>query len=552
MKVIIIGGVAGGATAAARLRRMDEQVEIILFEKDGYLSYANCGLPYHIGGTIKHRDELFLQTPEGFRSRFRVDVRINSEVVAIDPSLKTVKVKNLLTGVQYEESYDKMIVSTGAKPVKPPIKGIDSEKIFTLRNVPDMDRIKSFIHGKRGASAVIVGGGFIGLEMAENLKLAGLSVTVVEQASQVMGIIDYPMAAIVHQYLRSQKIELLLNEKIVAFEPAGDRVEVQMESRKTIPADLVILSIGVKPENRLAREAGLKIGDLGGIVVDEYMETSHTGIYAVGDAVEVKNLVTGKPALIPLAGPANKQARIAADNIANGNCRVYKGTIGTSIAKVFDMAVASAGASENLLKREGIDYITSISHSVSHAGYYPGALPLSVKINFGVDGKLLGAQVVGFDGVDKRIDLLAQVIRNGGNVFDLQEIEHSYAPPFSSAKEPVNMAGFIAGNILSGQMKIVHWDDLENAGNETLILDVRTKEEFDAGHIDKAVNIPLDDLRDRLPDFPKDNPVYVYCAVGLRGYVASRILTQNGFSVVCNLSGGYKTYSCILQDRQRR
>jgi len=550
MKIIIIGGVAGGATAAARLRRLDEQAEIVLFEKDEYVSYANCGLPYHIGGTIKERDELFLQTPEGFRSRFGIDVRIKSEVMAVDVARKCVSVKDLKTGTEYEERYDKLVISTGARPVKPPISGIEGKNIFSLRNVPDMDRIKSFVTGKNIKSAVIVGAGFIGLEMAENLKEAGLSVTVVEQADQVMGTVDYSMAAMVHQYLRSQKINLLLNEKITAFEPDGEHIRVRTESQKSISTDMVILSIGVTPENSLAKDAGLEIGSLGGIKVNDYMQTSSADIYAVGDAVEVKNLITGKPALIPLAGPANKQARIAADNIVMGNKRVYKGTIGTSIAKIFDMTVASAGASERLLSREGIEYITSISHSGSHAGYYPGALPLTVKINFTPDGKLLGAQVVGFDGVDKRIDLLAQVIRNGGTVYDLQEIEHAYAPPFSSAKDPVNMAGFIAENILAGRVTIIHWDDMLKVESDAMILDVRTKEEFEFGHIDNALNIPVDELRDRLTEIPTDKSIYVYCAVGLRGYTASRILLQHGYSAVYNLSGGYKTYSCILQDQR--
>ena len=550
MKIIIIGGVAGGATAAARLRRLDEKAEIVLFEKDEYVSYANCGLPYHIGGTIKERDELFLQTPEGFKSRFEIDVRIKSEVIAIDTKRKRVIVNDLRRAIQYEEEYDKLVISTGARPIKPPISGIDNEKIFSLRNVPDMDRIKSFVTGKNAKSAVIVGAGFIGIEMAENLKELGLSVTVVEQADQVMGIVDYPMAAMVHQYLRTRKINLLLKEKITAFEPDGNAVVVKTDSRKAISADMVILSIGVTPENGLAKAAGLEIGSLGGIMVNDYMQTSDADIYAVGDAVEVLNPITGKPALIPLAGPANKQARIAADNIVMGNKRVYNGAIGTSVAKVFDMTVSSAGASEKLLSREGIEYLTSISHSGSHAGYYPGALPLTVKINFAPDGKLFGAQVVGFDGVDKRIDLLAQVIRNGGTIYDLQEIEHAYAPPFSSAKDPVNMAGFIAENILVGRVKVIHWNDMLKVEPDTMIVDVRTKEEFEFGHIENAINIPVDELRSRLDEIPTNKPVYLYCAVGLRGYTASCILLQHGYTAVYNLSGGYKSYSCVLQDQR--
>lgn len=561
MKIVIIGGVAGGATAAARLRRLDEKAEIILFEKDAYVSYANCGLPYHIGGTIAHREELFLQTPEGFKSRFEIDARVMSEVIAIDPAQKTVKVKDRLKGITYMEEYDKLIVSTGARPVKPKIAGVDNEHVYTLRNVPDMDRIKSAVTRKNAInvkratdtkdvpSAVIVGAGFIGLEMAENLKQAGLEVTVIEQADQVMGTVDYPMAAMVHQYLRSQNIDLLLSETVTAFEPEGDRLLVRMASEKRIVTDMVILSIGVRPETGLVEEAGLKIGGLGGIAVNDYMQTSDPDIYAVGDAVEVINPVTGKPALIPLAGPANKQARIVADNIIMGNTKAYKGTIGTSIAKVFDLSVASAGASERLLSREGVEYMTSISHAGSHAGYYPGALPLSIKINFAPDGKLLGAQVVGFDGVDKRIDLLAQVIRNGGTIHDLQEIEHAYAPPFSSAKDPVNMAGFIAENILVGHMKIVHWQEMKNLPPHALIVDIRTVEEYESGHIENAVNIPLDELRKRLPELPVDKSIYVYCAVGLRGYTAARILMQHGYKEVYNLSGGYKTYACVQQEK---
>lgn len=550
MKIIIIGGVAGGATAAARLRRLDEKAEIILFEKDEYVSYANCGLPYHIGGSIQERDELFLQTPEGFKNRFEIDVRVKSEVIAINIERKSVAVRDLKTGTEYEEEYDKLVISTGAKPIKPPISGIENKNIFSLRNVPDMDRIKSFVTEKNAKSAVIVGAGFIGVEMAENLKELGVSVTIVEQADQVMGVVDYPMAAMVHQYLRSRKINLLLKEKITAFDPDGEAVVVKTESQKSIPADMVILSIGVTPESDLAKEAGLEIGSLGGIKVNDYMQTSNVDVYAVGDAVEVRNLITGKPALIPLAGPANKQARAAADNIIMGNKRVYKGTIGTSIAKVFDMTVASAGASERLLSQEGIVYKTSISHAGSHAGYYPGALPLTVKINFSPEGKLLGAQVVGFDGVDKRIDLLAQVIRNGGTIYDLQEIEHAYAPPFSSAKDPVNMAGFIAENILTGRVKIIQWDDLWKVDPEAMILDVRSKEEFEFGHIENAINIPLDELRGRLSEIPTHLPVYLYCAVGLRGYTASRILLQHRYTAIYNLSGGYKTYSCVLQDQR--
>lgn len=549
MKIVIIGGVAGGATAAARIRRLDENAEIVLFEKDAHVSYANCGLPYHIGGVIRDRDELLLQTPEGFKRRFEIDVRVRSEVTAIHRDRKSVTVKNLMTNEMYEETYDKLIVSTGATPLTPPIPGIQGSNIFSLRNVSDMDRIMVAMDRKKVSSALIVGAGFIGLEMAENLTEAGLSVTVVEQAPQVMGTVDYSMAVMVHHHLRSKNVELVFNETVASFEEKDDRVKVMLQSSRALMADMVILSMGVKPESRLAKDAGLAVGRFGGITVNDFLQTSDPSIYAVGDAVEVKNRVTGNPSLIPLAGPANKQARMVADNIVKGNKRVYKGSIGTSIAKIFDMSVASAGASERLLDREGIAYHTSISHAGSNAGYYPGALPLSIKINFSTEGKLLGAQVVGFAGVDKRIDLLAQVIRNGGSIYDLQEIEHAYAPPFSSAKDPVNMAGFIAENILEGDVRVVHWQAIENAGNEEMILDIRTREEYESGHIDGAINIPLDELRDRLSEVPKDKLIYVYCAVGLRGYTASRILMQRGYESVYNLSGGYTTYRYVQVDR---
>ncbi len=548
MKIVVIGGVAGGATAAARLRRLDETAEIVLFERDAYVSFANCGLPYHIGGVVEDRKKLLLQTPEGFKSRYDIDVRVLSEVIMIHPDRKSVTVREVNTGKSYVEGYDKLIVSTGASPIKPNLKGVDDERIFTLRNMPDMDRIKEAVTCEGIASAVVVGAGFIGLEMAENLQKAGLSVTVIEQLNQVMNTVDYPMAAMVHRYLRSQGVNLLLGETVVAFEPEGDLLRVRTESQKAIDTDMVILSIGVRPETGLAREAGLTIGCLGGIKVNEYMQTSHPDIYAVGDAVEVTNLVTGKPALIPLAGPANKQARIAADNIVNGNSRTYKGAVGTCIAKLFDMSVAATGVTERQLQKEGIEYITSICHGATHSGYYPGALPISLKINFAPDGRLLGAQAVGFGGVDKRIDLLAQVIRNGGTVQDLQEIEQAYAPPFSSAKDPVNMAGFIAENILQGRVKIIHWYDMETRDPETVVVDVRTKEEYQDGHIDQSLHIPVDELRGRLSEIPKGKTIYIYCKVGLRGYVAARILMQHGFEAVYNLSGGYDTYACMQEN----
>ncbi len=549
MKILIIGGVAGGATAAARLRRMDENAQIILFERGEYVSYANCGLPYHIGGTISDRDRLFVQTVDGFVNRFNIDIRVQSEVTKIEPADKMVTVHNLVSGKTYTESYDKLIVSTGAEPIKPPLAGMEDKRIFSLRNVPDMDKIKAYINEHKPKTAVVVGGGFIGLEMVENLHEAGLKVSVVEKSNQVMAPIDFAMASLVHQHLRQKGIELYLEEGVTAFEAQDNRLKVLLEKNAPLEADMVILSIGVRPETKLAKEAGLELGTMGGIKVDDYMQTSDKDIYALGDAVEIFNPVIGRHALIPLAGPANKQARIVADNIIEGNKHQYKGTIGTSIAKVFDLTVAATGASSKLLGREGIAHIESYTHGSSHAGYYPDALPLSVKINFSpTDGKLLGAQIVGFDGVDKRIDLFAEVIRKGGTIYDLQEIEHAYAPPYSSAKDPVNIAGFVADNILRKKANIIQWNELTRSDrSQTFVIDARTAEEHEFAHIEGSVNIPVDDIRKRLPEIPKDKKIVVYCAVGLRGYLASRILLQNGYTEVYNLSGGYKTYSAATE-----
>lgn len=551
MKILIVGGVAGGATVAARLRRIDENAQIILFERGEYVSYANCGLPYHIGGTISDRSRLFVQTVDGFINRFNIDIRIRSEVVGIDTQNKSISVHNLAEDNIYQETYDKLVISTGAEPIKPIIPGIDDKRIFSLRSVPDMDQIKNYIDKHRPKRAVVIGGGFIGLEMVENLYDAGLEVSLVERLNQVMAPIDYSMAALVHQHLSQKRVSLFLEENVVEFESESNGLKVVLESGKELVADMVILSIGVRPDIKLAKEAGIKIGSLGGIVVDDYMQTSDNDVYALGDAVEIYNPVIGKNALIPLAGPANKQGRIVADNILEGNRYKYNGTIGTSIAKVFDLTVAATGVSAKILKREGIEYIPSFTHGNSHAGYYPDALPLSIKILFSpVDGKLYGAQVVGFDGVDKRIDLFAQVIKNNGTIYDLQEIEHAYAPPYSSAKDPVNMAGFVAENILKKKVNIVQWRDIEKRDITTsLLIDSRTVEEFNMGHINGAVNIPVDDIRNRLAEIPKDRKIIVYCAVGLRGYIASRILMQHGYTSVFNLSGGYKTYSCIMSDR---
>lgn len=544
MKYLIIGGVAGGATVAARLRRMDESATVVLFERGKYVSYANCGLPYYIGGTISEREKLFVQTVKGFTDRFRIDIRTEQEVIAIHPEKKQVEVKRLSTGEVYTENYDKLVLSPGAEPLRPRIEGIDHKKIFTLRNVPDTDTIKNYLVRENPRRAVVVGGGFIGLEMAENLHEAGVHVDVVEMANQVMAPLDFSMAAIVHQHLTDKGIGLFLEDGVTRFEDTNGKVTVHLRSGKQIEADMVLLSIGVRPETKLAKEAGLEIGSLGGIAVDAYMQTSDTDIYALGDAVEVQHPVTGKPALIPLAGPANKQGRIVADNIVFGNKETYQGTMGTSIAKIFDLTVAAAGANAKLLKRENIAYVSSYTHSVSHAGYYPGAVPLSVKILFTpTDGRLLGAQVVGFDGVDKRIEMLAQVIQRKGTVADLIALEHAYAPPYSSAKDPVNMAGFVAENILSGKSRIIHWRDIETLEPETIRIDVRTPYEYQLGSIPGFINIPVDVLREHLDELPKGKPIVVTCAVGLRGYLAYRILTQSGFKNVCNLSGGYKTWS---------
>lgn len=550
MKVLIIGGVAGGATAAARLRRMDESAEIIMFERGEYVSYANCGLPYYIGGTISEREELFVQTAEGFTERFHIDIRLQSEVIAIHPEAKTVDVRNLKTGELYTESYDKLLLSTGAEPVRPPIPGIDHPKIFTLRSIPDTDAIKSYIQIHQPKRAMIVGAGFIGIEMAENLHEAGLSVDVVEMSDQVMAPLDFSMATIIHQHLKEKGVNLWLKEKVIGFEPAGEGLRVILDGDKQIEADMVICSIGVRPEKRLAESAGLTIGKSGGIYVDTYMQTSHADIYAVGDAVEVTNPITNSPALIPLAGPANKQARIAADNILEGNKQQYTGTIGTSIAKAFDLTVAASGVPGKTLKRLDIDYVSSYTHSSAHAGYYPGSLPLAIKIVFSPKtGQLYGAQVVGFDGVDKRIEMLAQVIQNKGTIYDLTMLEHAYAPPFSSAKDPVNMAGYVAENILKGKMKVLYWRDIVAADrSKVFLLDVRTTYEYNLNHIDGAVNIPVDNLRDRLSEIPSDKKIIVYCAVGLRGYLAYRILTQNGFTDVHNLSGGIRTYAMATDE----
>lgn len=543
MKHLIIGGVAGGATAAARIRRVSESDDIVLFEKGEYISYANCGLPYYIGGTIADRDRLFVQTPEAFGRRFNIDVRVRSEVLSIDKEAKKVKVKSP-DGSIYEESYDKLLMSPGAMPLIPPLPGIGSEGIFTLRNVADTDAVKSYMKEHAVRRTAIVGAGFIGLEMAENLHEAGVEVAIVEMADQVMTPVDYSMAAIVHQHLQQKDVRLYLKTAVSAFEKKENGISVMFRSGEKIEVDLVILSIGVRPVVSLAVEAGLEIGPRGGIKVNEYLRTSDSSIYAVGDAIEYPHPVDGRPWLNYLAGPANRQARIVADNMVFGDKVRYEGSIGTSIAKVFDLTVAAAGMSAKRLKESGIDYRSITIHPNSHAGYYPGAASMTVKLLFSpADGRLFGAQIVGYDGVDKRIDLIAQVIKNGGVVSDLVRTEHAYAPPYSSAKDPVALAGYVAENVLSGRMTPIYWREVCDMDRSAVTLvDVRTPEEFAAGAVEGAINIPLDSMRQSLDRIPADKPVVVYCAVGLRGYLASNILRQHGFKDVRNLIGGLKTY----------
>lgn len=542
-KYLIVGGVAGGATAAARIRRNTEQAEIILFEKGQYISYANCGLPYYIGGVIEERDRLFVQTPEAFGKRFNIDVRVNSEVTRIEVDKKLVHVRTS-DGREYTESYDKLLLSPGASPVRPPLPGIDSEGIFTLRNVADTDRIKNYMQAHPVKRAMIVGGGFIGLEMAENLHHAGAQVTVVEMANQVMGPIDFSMASLVHQHLQEKGVQLYLEQAVESFTRENGRLKVHFKSGIQLETDLVLLSIGVKAQTSLAQEAGLKLGEMQGIYVNEYLQTSDEAIYAVGDAIEFPHPITGKPWLNFLAGPANRQARIVADNMVFGNTKKYEGSIGTSIAKVFDMTVASTGLPAKRLKQMEIPYLSATIHSGAHAGYYPGALQMNIKITFSpTDGRLYGAQIVGYDGVDKRIDQYALAIKNGATVEDLTRLEHAYAPPFSSAKDPVAISGYVAGNILSGKMTPLYWRELQQADlSKVTLVDVRTTDEASLGSIPGAVNIPLDDLRERMNEIPTDRPVYLFCGVGLRGYLASNILKGHGYQDVRNLIGGLKTY----------
>ncbi|MGB3367198.1 MAG: FAD-dependent oxidoreductase [Acidaminobacteraceae bacterium] len=548
-KVLIVGGVAGGAGTAARLRRMDETAEIIMFEKGEYISFANCGLPYYIGDVIEDREALLLQSPEEFNARFKVDVRVNNEVLSIDKANKTISVLDGRTKKEYTENYDVLVLSPGSTPLKPPIPGIDSENIFTLWNIPDTDKIKGFVDTIKPKKAVVIGGGFIGIEMAENLHDLGIEVTLVEMLDQVMAPIDYEMAQQVHKHLKQKGVNLILSDGVKEFVKTSSSTKVILQSGTEVDTDMVMLSIGVRPQSKIAKEAGLDINERGGIVIDEFMKTSDENIYALGDAAEVIDYIFGGKTMIPLAGPANKQGRIVANNIS-GRREAYKGTQGTSIAKVFDLSVANTGANEKALKKNGKergkDYHVAMIHSKSHAGYYPGAIPMAIKLVFEVGGKILGAQIVGYNGVDKRIDVIATAIRYGGSVYDLTELELAYAPPFSSAKDPVNMVGFVAENILSAKVKVFNYDEFETIDKKnTIVLDVREAIERELGLIEGSINIPVNSLRDRMNELDKDKKIIIYCAIGIRGYVAARILMENGFTNVYNLNGGYSTYSCV-------
>lgn len=547
MKHVIIGGVAGGATAAARIRRADENAEIVLVEKGKYISYANCGLPYYIGGVIKSRDKLFVQTPEAFSRRFNVDVRTRHEALSIDTERHEVSIRRA-DGTTYTETYDRLLLSPGAEPVRPLLEGIDTEGIFTLRNVDDTDRIHNYLDTHRVRHAVVVGGGFIGLEMAENLHHAGAGVSIVEMADQVMAPVDFSIASHVHRHLMDKGVGLWLGRGVEKFTSENGSIKVWLNTGETLSADLVLLSIGVRPSVRLAREAGIELGARG-IKVNRWLQTSSPDVYAVGDAIEYEHPIAGGPWLNYLAGPANRQARIAADNMVYGNREEYEGSIGTSVAKVFDITVGAAGLAAKHLKRMGVPYLTSVTTSSSHAGYYPGAFNLTLKLTFAPDtGRIYGAQCVGVDGVDKRIDEIAMLIKRGGTVRDLVRTEQAYAPPFSSAKDPVAIAGYVACNTLDGVMPVVTWRELAAADrSEVCLVDVRTPEEYALGTIDGAVNIPLDDLRGRLGEIGRDSDVIVFCAVGLRGYLAQRILLGRGYRRVRNLAGGYKTYSLATQ-----
>ena len=553
-KTVIIGGVAGGATTAARLRRKDESMEIVLLERGEYISYANCGLPYHVGDVIKNRESLLLQTPEAMKKKFNIDVRVQNEAVKINPEDQTVTIKDLKKGIEYEESYDYLVIATGSSPVVPPIPGIDGPDIYTLWTVPDTDRIKKVIEIKKPKTAAVIGGGFIGLEMAENLNRAGLQVSILEMQDQVMAPLDFEMAQLLHENIEMNGVSLLLGDGVASFEHKDGKTLITLNSGKELQTDMVLLSIGVRPNSELAGEAGLKLNGRGGILVDEMLRTSEENIYAVGDVIEVENYVLKEPAMIPLAGPANKQGRICADNIAGGQ-KKYKGTLGTSVAQVFDLTAAAAGVNEKMLIRKGKvrgkDYETVLINQKSHAGYYPGAVPVTLKLLFDLDGNILGAQAVGQEGVDKRIDVLAGAMRSGNTIYDLEELELAYAPPYSSAKDPVNMLGFTAENVLEKMVSFMSCreldDRIETEGweKDLTILDVTEEMERMVFHIPGSVHIPLGQLRQRMSELPKDRLIVTYCAVGVRSYNAARILEQNGFSDVKVLEGGTSFYQSM-------
>lgn len=550
MKVVIVGGVAGGATAAARIRRLDEKAEIVVFERSGFISYANCGLPYYIGDVIVDQEELTLQTPESFFARFRVDMRVRYEVTDIDPDKKTVSVKSLVTGDEFEESYDKLILSPGARPTQPRLPGVGLDRLFTLRTVEDTLRIKEYIDKNHPKSAVLAGGGFIGLELAENLRELGMEVTIVQRPRQLMNPFDADMAAFIHAEMIRHGIKLVLGHTVEGFEENEGGVDVLLKDEPPIHADMVVLAIGVTPDTELAKKAGLKLGIKESIVVNDRMETSVPDIYAVGDAVQVKHYVTGKDALISLAGPANKQGRIAADNICGGDSR-YTGSQGSSVIKVFGMTAAVTGINETNARKEGLSVDKVILSPMSHAGYYPGGKVMTMKVIFEKETyRLLGAQIVGCEGVDKRIDVLAAAIHAGMTATELKELDLAYAPPYSSAKDPVNMAGFMIENISNGILKQFHLEDVETLprdGSVTL-LDVRTTGEYRCGHIDGFKNIPVDELRERLDELEKEKPVYVVCQSGLRSYIATRILAGHGYDAY-NFSGGFRFYDAVMNDR---
>ena len=550
MKVLIVGGVAGGATAAARIRRLDETAEITVFERSGYISYANCGLPYYIGGVITDPEELTLQTPESFFSRFRINMKVHHEVTAIHPDQKTISVRNSKTGEEFEESYDKLILSPGAKPTQPRLPGVGIEKVFTLRTVEDTFHIKEYINKNQPKSAVLAGGGFIGLELAENLKEFGMDVTIVQRPKQLMNPFDADMASFIHSEMRKHGVKLALGHTVEGFEEKDGGIDILLKDEMPLHADMVVLAIGVTPDTHLAKDAGLELGIKGSIVVNDRMETSAPDIFAAGDAVQVKHYVTGQEALISLAGPANKQGRIIADNICGGDSR-YPGSQGSSVIKVFDMTAATTGINETNARKAGLDVDTVILSPMSHAGYYPGGKVMTMKVVFEKETyHLLGAQIVGYEGVDKRIDVLATAIHAGMKATELKDLDLAYAPPYSSAKDPVNMAGFMIDNISKGMLKQWHLEDVDllpRDGSVTL-LDVRTVREYGNGHIEGFKNIPVDELRERLDEIEKDKPVYVICQSGLRSYIGTRILEGNGYKAY-NFSGGFRFYDAVMHDR---